>query len=118
MEKDHSSELAGKIRRMENYGLDTVARYINPLMVSKMFQELPVKKDWAPGTTASYICAYKNFLGYLLIAKEISSDQKEEASAVVTRMATSVYRDRRKRDSERACQEEETLLDGRDFKVS
>lgn len=118
MEKDHASELAGKIRRMENYGLDTVCRYINPEMVGRMFEELPARKCWAPGTVTSYICAYKNFLGYLMIAGEITADKHEAAAAVVTRIGTSVYRERRRRDSERACRDEQLLLDGGEFEVS
>ena len=113
MEPEHAAELAGKIRRMEKFGLDTVERFTDGVLAANMFQELPGRKHWAPGTTISYICAYKNFLEFLLIAETITVNQKTAASAVVSRIARSVYRKRRLRDSERAVQDEKTLLRGR-----
>jgi len=115
MGKDLAAEAAGKIRRMEHYGLHSVNRYTDGVLVATMFRELPVSKSWAPGTTCSYICAYKNFLEYLQIAKKINAERKAAASAVVTRIATAVYRQRRLRDAERAATDEETLLEGREL---
>lgn len=116
MERDLATELAGKIRRMDKYGLNSVQRYRNGALVSEMFQDLPTRKNWAPGTTVSYICAYKDFLVYLTIIGRVTADQKEAANAVVTRISKAVYRQRRLKDAERAVDDEKALLRGSELR--
>jgi len=115
---EHASEMASKIRRMQEHGLASVDRFIDSVLVARMFEEMPEINKWKPGTTTAYICAYKNFLEYLLIADIITADARNAALVAVSRIGTAVYKARRQRDSERACSDEKLVLEGEQLQVS
>ena len=116
--RELAGEMASKIRRMQQYGLNSIEQFVDGVKIAEMFEELPKIKAWRPGTTTSYICAYKNFLEYLLIADMITAEAKISATSSVSRIGTAVYRARRQRDSERICEQEGLLVDGDQFEVS
>lgn len=118
VKKELALEMAAKIRRISDHGLPTLEDITDGTRVASCFEELPKQKGWAPGTTVAYICAYKNFLEYLFIAKKITAEIRDAVTAVVSRIGTAVYRQRKLRDSERLCDEEDMIIDGKQFQVS
>lgn len=116
MEADLATEQAGKVRRMEHYGLDTLDKYTDPAVVSRMFRELPLQKSWAPGTVYSYLCAYRNFLEYMFIAGKVTPERRDRTGAAVRRIVTAVVRQRRLHDVRRSVEDEKLLLDGDSFR--